>query len=401
MVFIYLFVSRLIREEQDDALAKSLQRIRTHLQREHTLPNLPPVQETTLLPGRVAPFLQLSDTLVYDPVEGEEEAFRQLQATAEVEGQYYSIRLRVPRLEAHDLMPAVGLPAAILLLLLFGGLYWLNRNALRQIWQPFYGTLAALKKFSIAQPHTLRLEASGIEEFDEMNGVVVQLAEQTRTDYRNLKEFTENAAHEIQTPLAIIRSKAEWLMQCGKWTPEQAKAVAAVYQAVNRLSKLNQGLILLSRIENRQFIATGPLALNTVIREQVALLDELISAKKFRVHIDCPADMAVRIHPVLAELLVKNLLENALRYSPPGSAVSIRADPGRLVFSNPGEEALGGHETLFRRFAARSRPSESPGLGLAIAHKICEISGFQIDYSFTEGQHQFALIIPEKSQNLP
>ena len=394
-VMVFGFIRYSIRTEVDEGLEKDLSRIILQVETNGSLTNFPPVLLTQKLSRPQKPFLLFSDTLIFDPVEQEPEPFRQLSAVQNISGTFYAIRICTPRIENHDFFWATGLPIVLIMSLLLLGLFWLNKTVMRKSWQPFHHTLAELKQFSLEQARPLNLKKSDIDEFEVLNQTVTNLTEKVRADYKNLKEFTENASHEIQTPLAIILAKADWLLQSESLQQNDAEALGVIYEAANRLSKLNESLILLSRIENRQFHATEVVDIGSIIQGQVALLDELISAKNYKVDLQLSQEVWGTISVVLAEIMIKNLLENALRHSPDGSTILVKSDNRTVSFSNPGKHALKNPMALFHRFKKGPNNTKSPGLGLAIVYKIASVSNIEITYSFNMGQHRFILSFPE------
>ena len=107
--------------------------------------------------------------------------------------------------------------------------------------------------------------------------------EKIRTDFVNLKEFTENASHEIQTPLAIIKSKLEMVLQDKSLNDKQYQQIQAAFESTIRLSKLNEALLLLSRIENQQFVGQKEIDFCLLLQTRVQYLEELFDLKKIEV----------------------------------------------------------------------------------------------------------------------
>ena len=388
-VLFYLAVTWIIRSEIDEKLEVSHLRTAEFLRQGQPLPQFAPIVEVQVIAEKNGAAAEYSDVEVFDPVEMEDEPYRQLSSTNEINGKFYQITNRTSLVESEDLMIAIGGCTLGLALLLFAGLFWLNRRTAQRLWEPFRQQLGALKTFSLAQQQPLELAPSCISEFEELKTALQQLTEKVRTDYRNLKEFTENASHEIQTPLAIIRSKIETLIENEHITDEQMGALATIYEAANRLSRLNQSLLLLAKIENRQFGETSPVPVSAVVATQVEMLSELTTSKNLHLQTELPVNLTVTANPTLIEILVKNLLENAIRYSQPGDTIFIKSAAGKITFSNPGIEATMHPERLFERFHKEGNHRSATGLGLAIVKKICEVNGWEVNYAFRELLHEF------------
>ncbi|MCB0572820.1 MAG: HAMP domain-containing histidine kinase [Phaeodactylibacter sp.] len=388
-VAFYLAVNWIIRCEIDEKLKADRERTVQLLQQGQPLPRFAPIVEARVVDRPASTGSAFSDTMYFDPIEQEAELYRQLLSYEEIGGRVYRIINRASLVDSEDLMFAVGACALGLALLLFLGLNWLNRRSAQRLWLPFQQQLDALKNFSLEQQRPIQLASSGIYEFEELKAVLEQLTEKVRADYRNLKAFTENASHEIQTPLAIISTRIESLVEAEQLTEEQLEQVAAVYEAANRLSRLNRSLLLLAKIENRQFVETTDVPVNAVVREQMELLDELAAAKNLLLQAELSGELAVTANRSLVEILIKNFLENAIRYSLPGDTIAVRSGPEKITFSNPGKVALEHSERLFQRFHKQGSYGPSLGLGLAIAREICAVYGWEATYAFRGGQHAF------------
>lgn len=144
----------------------------------------------------------------------------------------------------------------------------------------------------------VHFDHTGISEFDQMNSTLEEMMAKMQTDFVNLKEFTENASHELQTPLAIIKSKLELMMNDGKLSVIQRKQLHEIFQTVIRLSKLNEALLLLSKIENRQFVDPAEVDLCGLIRERISYLEELFELKQINlsINVDTPVVISHSSH---------------------------------------------------------------------------------------------------------
>ena len=391
-LLLFTVLNFVIHDELDEALYASELRVRQNLEKGRSVPDYTHFMEVEVISNAVPSKPVLADVLVFDPVEKEDEPYRELRSVRLINGKIYRIRILSSLVGREDLLGAVGISIIALMGLLLLGLTWLNRRFSRSLWQPFQNTLNELRGFSLAQENDLKLAQTNIDEFDELNKVIENLTEKVRADYRNLKEFTENAAHEIQTPLAIVRSKVELLIESENLSEQEMGSLGVVYQAVNRLSKLNQSLLLLAKIENHQFTDKQKISFPALISEQLTMLEELTNAKRIHIKTDfSEATLSVFTNPVLSDILVKNLLENAIRHSMTGDTIYIYTDESSFTFANPGEEAVAQPEKLFQRFQHGGKNTDSTGLGLAIVQQICVVNDWEILYSFVDSKHLFSV----------
>lgn len=364
-------------------------RVVEQIHNQQALPQLSPKFEVERLTQELAPTNYLVDTILFDAMEEEEESFRQLTTISLIDEDTYRITVRSSLVEAEDLLFAIGTVTALLFVLLLAGLYWLNRWQVARLWRPFQQNLAILRQFSLSQTTPLQLVESDIDEFEELRIALQQLSRKVQSDYRNLKEFTENASHEIQTPLAIIRSKIEDLIEDDGLSSEQFESIQQIYKAANRLSRLNKNLLLLAKIENRQFEDVSPVFIDKLVQEELSLLSDLVAARDLQVKLDLQKKSPVAMSKTLAEILVKNLLENAIRHCRPGDTIEIRIEESRISFFNSGIAPLPEPNKLFERFHRQVDNPGSTGLGLAIVDKIAETYNFEAGYHFSDQLHQF------------
>jgi signal transduction histidine kinase len=329
--------------------------------------------------------LGFSDTVLLDPTEGSLVPHRQLTFRVAGPGQAPAwVTLRKSLVEVDELLMAVVSSMLLVLVLLLGSIVGLHRYLSGRLWAPFQRTLAALRTYDLQQHRVLALPASRIEEFTELNQALTHLSGRLVADYENLREFTANAAHETQTPLAIMQAQIEQLLQVPTLADDATAAplLADLYAATRRLSRLHQALGLLSRIENGQFTQAVPLDLASLVREKAGQLAPLLEARGLALHLHLAAGTPRQLHPGLADSLLHNLLHNAIRHNVPGGDVVVRLTSNELSVSNPGPLVSGDPSRFFERFRKHNAASESPGLGLSIVQHICAYYGFGLSYDF-------------------
>jgi signal transduction histidine kinase len=388
-LLLFVLMRQFIGEEADEALQSDKVRISRHLEAGDLpfLSSIPPVLEVETLSSLQAESMRFSDTLMMDPVEQEEEPFRQLVAIETHHGVSYRIIIRQKKLENHDFLNSIGIALGIVLLLLLIGLQLLNRIVSRKIWNPFYENLNKLKAFSLREDQPLALADSDITEFQELKAAIGKLTDKVRSDYQNLKAFSENASHEMQTPLTIIRMKLDEALQDPDLSEEQAQQIQSAYSAADRLSRLNQSLLLLTRIENRQFEETDTFHPSASIRHQLEIMEDFMGVKGIELSVALSDTLLLRANPMLWEVLLSNLLGNAIRHCEEGGQIEIHLSEESLRMSNPGKPLSRSPESLFERFQKGDPASASPGLGLAIVKQICETYGWKITYEVLGSLH--------------
>lgn len=333
-----------------------------------------------------------TDTLIRNRYNDELIPFRQLTFYTPIRGVMHRVSIRKSLIQTHRLIEAVSLTMAVFLGLLLGGTFWFQGKLSGRLWRPFYDTLSRIKRFNLSSGTPLQLQPSTITEFSELNQVLQKMADKMKHDYLNLKEFTENASHELQTPLALINAKVEQLIQSDELTPNQTHWIEEIYQASRRMARLNQGLLLLAKIENGQFPDAHPVDLQAELLQRLTAMDEVLQHKALSVKRLPGAAFVASLPAFLVDSLLSNLVSNAIRHNVPGGLIEVRSSAQQLQLSNTGPELTAHPMDLFHRFRKEANSNESVGLGLAIVKQICETYGLAVTYQYADGMHTLTLM---------
>jgi hypothetical protein len=246
-----------------------------------------------------------------------------------------------------------------------------------------------MKSFTLSSSGPITLADSPILEFTEFKKELEVLTQKVMADYLNLKQFTENVSHELQTPLAIILAKIDNIMNRDELTETQFTDLSSIQNDIQRLTQLNKRLVLLTKIENRQFTNVHDVSLALLLEKTIKDFQEIspsgINFKKQN-------DLRVKMDPYLAGVLCNNLLSNAIKYHQGTELISVLLEGNTLSISNAGQKALEQPDAIFSRFYRESENTKSTGVGLAIVKRICELYNFKINYAFREGYHVFSLL---------
>ncbi|MDR3652763.1 MAG: HAMP domain-containing sensor histidine kinase [Paludibacter sp.] len=313
--------------------------------------------------------------------EDEIETFLEYSSQIKIKNTYYLIKLRQSSFESDDLELILMVFFGVMLLSTFGISFFVSRRMNKTVWTDFEKNLHEIEKFSFAGNKKLYLLDSDIEEFDRLNLAIEKLTEKLRTDYLSLKEFSENASHEIQTPLSIALLNLEEILQ-QELNEDTFKKVLTSMNALKRLSGLNQSLILLTKIDNRQFVADKVVSFSGLATYKIEEFSSLFEAKNIVVEMNLEEDFAVKINEQLAELLINNLFSNAIKHNIKNGKIQLTINKNEFKICNSGETNLLTDETVFSRFTKGD--SKSYGLGLAIVKNICETNNLEIHYTKNE-----------------
>ena len=395
--FIFYYSIRTIVYKQiNDALITEKNIIQEQIEHTDTIPDFNTgfghLIEVKIFENQLKHKQTIKDTLI-NTNEDDDIPYRKLYFTSTTKNKKgYSISISHPLSEKKDLLENISILLLILfivLILIFVVVnYWLSKR----LWIPFYRSLAEINRFDINSSTPPSFSESDIQEFNRLNKVLENMAKTIRNDYLSLKEFNENASHEIQTPLSIIRTKLELLLQYENLNTEQINLLESVNNALTRLSKLNQGLIIISKIDNQQFASSEEISIQSVIQNLLCENEEIIRLKNITLSTDFQSPLKTTINPILAEILATNLISNAIRHNTENGYIDIKTIDNTLVIANSGNTLNIDTSNLFNRFSKNSSNKDSVGLGLSIVQKIISYYNFTISYTYTDLNHEIKVI---------
>jgi len=260
------------------------------------------------------------------------------------------------------------------------------------LWQPFYRVLGQIRGFSFDRGRRVDLKVTTTKEFKELNSFYSQMVEKINEDYKNLKEFTENTAHEIQTPIAIIKAKVESLL-CHENIEEQVLVqLSTISDSASKLSRMSRTLNLLTKIENQEFVSKDRINVKDFIENLMFNFKELADLKNISVVKVLDDNSFLEIDPYIFDILLSNLLKNAIRYNDENGSLKITCQSNCIEISNSGEVLNFDETKLFDRFSNSQRVNNSLGLGLAIAKKICDLNNLKLNYTYRDRYHVFQIV---------
>lgn len=280
------------------------------------------------------------------------------------------------------------------LLVIFLALLFYTRAMSNQIWGVFARNSEILNQYSFSTPNKLKLEKTNIDEFDGLNQILEKMSDRLSKDYIASKEFSANAAHELQTPLAIIRSKCEDLLSTDQLTESILHSIHEIYKSTDRLSGITKALLLLAKIDHGQFNEEEQIGLKEIIVEKLDFYREIIEEYGLKINLSIKNDCQIFMDKRLTILWIQNILVNAIKNSPKGKELDIILDHKQLSISNYGDKAIQYPEQIFNRFYKENRGKESLGIGLAIVKKIADHYQMEINYSFKDFKHTFTFQFP-------
>lgn len=334
------------------------------------------------------------DATVYIELEDEDEPVRVMCTAFRMpDGQYYELKLMISILERDDMVEAMlwYLGALFLLFLICTSIG--IQLVLKGVFRPLHRLLDWLHCIQPGKEVPPLDNPTKIREFRQLSDAALDMGNRSYKAYEEQKQFIENASHELQTPLAIVRGKVELLAESEGMTEQQMEQLDEIYATLGRAVKLNKSLLLLSRIENGQYTEMEDVSVDEVLDELLPDLMDIYEHKQVRlIRKREEQPFIIRCNHSLAQILVSNLVKNSLLHNREGGELQVLTTPTSLVIKNTGDVPLDG-EKLFRRFYhGMDGKKDSTGLGLAIARSIALSSSLKLTYEWQDGMHTFRLV---------
>lgn len=374
-LFSFLIIRHIVYEETDEFLTYEMQRI----QRYHDKYNdLPEDHKAVKIEEDTTPHENyFRDTLILEPADNERVPHRELHFGLQHNNRHFTVVLRNLLPGSDDLIEGTLLIMAgmmALLIIIFSIMVgWISKRT----WQAFYGTLTRLTSYQLGQDLP-KFPSTTIDEFNTLQQSLTDLLQKSDNDYRRTREFNENASHEFQTHLSVIRAETEALMNNSQLNSNDAAKLATIHRSTLTLSHVQNALLLLSKIGNREYNQPVLTNLQITLKSILELYNESIGLQKLQLTID-DEPTRVKIDPGLADILLSNLVKNAIRHNIKKGYIHVELKENRFRITNSGPSINIDTSELMERFSIGENGNW--GIGLAIVKQICELNRFQLNYT--------------------
>ncbi|MCB0374914.1 MAG: HAMP domain-containing histidine kinase [Phaeodactylibacter sp.] len=373
-VFCFYMIEYIAYEETDEFLTYEMERLLDYHKTNGNLPDYHKV--SNIIPGLRYDKPVFKDTLLLETGDNEMVPYRMLYFTIHHKGRDFTIVLSHLLLGKDDVAQGTALIIFGLMFLVSAFLVLIVNHVTRKIWAPFYQSLNQLTQFKIGNPLP-QFPKTTIEEFETLNATLAALLKKITNDYQHNKEFNENASHELQTHLAVIRSNTEKLLNKIPESTGKASELQTIYSASTRLSQVQRSLLLLSKISNGEYSKDVNVDMRQILFQSLSTFSETIELRGITVKKDFqPCE--IYMDAGLAEILINNLVKNAVKHNVQDGFISIKLTASSLETENSGLPIQGDPGRMFRRFAKGNNGNS--GIGLAIVDQICELYGFVLSY---------------------
>lgn len=383
----YLVLNAVVAAQVDEQLEHQTQHVAQQLfHGERTFTTNAPDEFIAVVPGQVTATI-VADTVLLDREENEMAPWRLMRSSVVLpDGAAFTITVGRSLVETEDLVLGVALSMTLLLAFVSLGNVLLNRWLSRKLWQPFHDTLDEMQGFDADGPRAPRLPDTDVEEFTALNRTLTTMMTKLRAAFTAQKRFTEQAAHELQTPLAVMQGKLDLLIQSPHMGEAEADVIDGLFQARERMGRTVANMLLLARIGNQQFTPEHVDWL-AIFNDQHHSLEDLIAQRDIRYTIRQDQPCHLRLHPLLAEVLVANLLRNAVQHNIPAGTATVVIGTDGFMITNTGPDLSVLPAALFERFAKGDPASPSTGLGLSMVKEIADQNSLHLSYGYAAGIH--------------
>ncbi len=239
-----------------------------------------------------------------------------------------------------------------------------------------------------------------------------ELLQRLEDSFRQLKRFTSDASHELRTPLASLRSIGEVNLQTQHSEEEYREVIASMLEEVRRLTQLVDSLLAISRADSGQIaLKTTSFPLLDLVHEIVGLVGILAEDKHQTIRVQGSDEIVVRADRGIVRQAVLNVVDNAIKYSPAASEITINLEsepkgtPEWVIISVadqgpgiPADEQSRIFDRFYRTDPGRSRDRGGAGLGLAIAKWAVEVNNGTIAVASDDGGSRFTMRLPMNRQ---
>lgn len=307
------------------------------------------------------------------------------------EGRCFELIVATPTFEKNDLIGTILWWILALYLILLLTVILIALVVLQKSMRPLYKILDWLNAYTPGKSHSRLSIDTDIHEFRQLEKVTTEATDRSDKAFEKQKQFIGNASHELQTPLAVLGGRIDWMLDNDSLGEESVGELVQMKRELGHIVRLNKTLLLLTKIDNDQFPDQTDVNLSSMVLSQKELYEEIFSSKRISCSVQVPDEpVIIRMNETLASILVTNIIKNAFVHSPEGGTVALTLTENELVVANSGDSPLD-QSRIFDRFYQGAKKDDSTGLGLALAKTIADRNGLRLTYSYENGMHLFRI----------
>ena len=337
---------------------------------------------------------QFKNEMIFMEYDDDIEPYRELKTNFKhSNGNTYALEIRTSTVEENELLQDLLYALVFLYLGMVLSVYLLYNTLLSKLWNPFFEVIKKLKTYRIGKSEKFEISKTDVDEFKVLKESLNSMISSNEINFKNQKQFTENASHELQTPIAIAVHKIDTLLEDSDLSENHLYQISDVKQVLERMSKLNKTLLLLSKIDNNQFLQTQQVNFNTLVKSISNEYQDLMDYNSLQFVYKENSNFSTEINPELAEILLSNLIRNAIKHTLSNGQIYIEVNDTNILIKNSAANGSLDANKIYNRFYKENNSTDSIGLGLAITSSIInQTQNLKIDYYFKEEFHHFEII---------
>lgn len=366
-IFCFYMIDYIAHEEADEFLTYERDRLLNYYEENKSLPEFHKLSDIKEVEKAVKPYFK--DTLILEEGDNELVPYREHIFSIKHEGTNYVITLRQLLLGTDDIAEGTALIILALVVLFAIVLYVTLIFISRSVWNPFYGILRVLGKYH--PDNEIQFPKSNTYEFNVLIRELEELIGRVQASMVQAREFSENVTHELQTQIAVIKLQLEQLFD-RKEEMIHPEELSKIYSSINSLSQMQKSLLLLSRIRNSEYSSVSSIRIDEVLRHTLNFFSENIGLRNIQTK-ESIETAIVSMDPGLAEVLMMNLIKNAIKHNVDGGSIEVVINEDELIITNSTSIKLEGSNVKTERFDQRSKGT---GIGMDIVESVCQYYHF-------------------------
>lgn len=349
------------------------------------------IEEITKEEASLMENMSFKDTNIFIAARNETEPCKRLIIPFyDINDNYYKLTIYTPTIEKIELKERILVLLFIIVIILITSVITIYLSVYKKALNPLYILLNWHRDYQLGKNEQEFPECkSNIKEMQELFNAAKSSTQRAEEAYKQQKLFLGHASHEIQTPLAVSITQLESLLEDESLNEEQMNKIFTTISTLRKMTRMNKSLLMLSKIENDQFNNKELVNINAIIHEKIDLFKETFSQKQITIQINEKDSLEIEIDNILCDMLINNLLKNALIHNVQGGDVTIDINKDSIRFSNSGKHTALNEKMIFNYFYKESNEQNSSGLGLVLIKSICKKNNLSIDYQFIETKHSF------------
>jgi signal transduction histidine kinase len=390
-IMLYIIVEHTITNEVDEQLTNVYQKVVKGLLLGKDVSFPPFVEINDLTNAKFESGYKDVNIKTDEEDDNEGEPFRQYSSVTEINGKKIAIIVRISLIEKEDMFFSIFFVTVVAVFFFLIILFLINKFSSQKVLKDFYDTLKKLDSFSLANNDKLEFNKSKIKEFTKLNEVVEKLSEKAKSEYRSLKEFTEESNHELQTPVAVIKSKLEMLLQSENMKEEELGLINVAINNLHKLERINKSILLLNKLDHKYLFNDTHFNIGNEIKNVLSTYSDIIDSREITLKVSIDPNTIITANTSLINILLNNLVSNSIRHNIESGEIIIESKEKKLLIKNTGLPLSESSDKMFKKFQKGNKSYDSSGLGLSIVKKICEQYKMDIKYKVIDNWHQIEL----------